>query len=289
MASEAVGEGPVAYVDDNGHQISIPLDKIQFAGDDVLVGGVAPDAKLEAWLKYLAKQQRIGPAPSAPLVTSMSLAAPYRGSNGNSITIDVTRAADPAKVDIKVTAQNVYVGLTLEAPTTTVPQPMFLPAALGSAAAAGTRPGMVRLKSALATPVVYPDDPASGVAATGGGWDIKAPVPLTGPTPVSFSVEPSAPGSDVNNAVMTIVVDTVRPAAVGKTFNLTVTWTNHVVVGASDLATAATALAPLAFGVRITLPTTGTFKPPMLGTYSLSGGAEPTDAVAATATLLAIP
>ena len=292
MASEAVGEGPVAYVDDNGHQVSIPLDDIQFDGEDILVGGVAPDPKLEAWLKYLVKQQRIGPAPSAPLVTSMSLAAPYRGSNGNSITIEVTAAAttvDPTRVDIRVTARNVYTGLTLEAPTTTVPQPTFLTAVIGTAAAAGTRPGMVRLKGTLATPVVYPDDPSPGVAATGGGWDVKGPVPTTGATPVSFSLEASAAGSDVNGAVTTITVDTVRPAAVGKTFNLTVTWTHHVAIGATDLASARTALAPLAFGVAITLPTTGTFKPPMLGTYSLSGGVEPTDAVAATATLLAIP
>jgi phage tail sheath gpL-like len=275
MTQAAIGDGPITFFTTQGQQITYPLSAITFEAGvpTVTPAPAAEDADaLAAWLASLVKQGRLRPQPVEPPGEAMIVTAKEDGVAGNRITVKVTPAVsgDRTKVDIAITSIDRYERMTLDS----------LEDTLGTGAASGERPGLVRIKS------VGTDDPVEGAAApanpqtTPPSWIAAS---ATAATP-AFTVEARRTGTDP--ARVTVTVTDLDAAATPATFTLTATWMVEAKdVTASSLPALATAAA---FAVDITpSPPTGSYKLPMPGTVSLEGGAEVKPATPARATILA--
>jgi hypothetical protein len=276
----AVGDGPIIYFTDKGTQVLLPLSAILFEGNAIKTKPAAAP-ELQKWLDYLVDRGRISRGTAPTPEDAMVFTAAAAGSAGNDIAVRVaTNLADSTKLDITATKTDVYEKLTVAT----------ISAVLGSSGAggtAGTRPGMVRVQS-IATGSPDPaEGPASPVTppATPVAWTVPSAADATKP---SFVLEARDPASD--KGTMKITVSKVGTAG-PKTFTLTVSWSSTATVGAGDLTLLptdpASKFAALAFAVTVSKPPATALKLPRLGTFPLSGGAEPAVAKSAAATVQA--
>ena len=281
--STALGDGPVDFTTDEGQQVSIPLGAIFFDSGQVKSRIYSSDS-LTHWLEYLVATGRLSPAPAPPAGNAMTVTAALTGRVGNTITVTVApNNTDRTQVDITIVEADSYPLVTLNSAAAS-----FVSTILGTSAAPGATPGIVRVKSIATAPVDPVNGPATAVTPVTGNpsWTILGPVPTAppGPAPVTFTVEARTANATAGRT--TVTVSNVQPAAGGATFALDVVWTNTVTIGPSDLLAAnatalATKLGTLAFAVTIATITSL----PAPGTYHLGGGAEAATATSATATI----
>jgi hypothetical protein len=278
----AVGSGPVVFSADDGKQIQVPLTLIYF--EDGAVGtsrtNDASSANLLLWLRYLVRRGRIGPGASSPPKTALAFKATNPGASGNNITItaaEVVPATTPRRVDLTVALTDRY-------PNLRIVDLGHLDDLMGTAGAAGSKPGLLRVKTPLpGNPVLptvgeKPEDDRTPV----GGVTPPANWTLSGTGADALVLEPSTPG-DAFDAGTTVV--RVDAGAAADSVTLVVTWSATVrnVAATDDFATK---LDPFRLLVKLGDPPAGGFTLPRPDTVSLTGGADSSDAVAATATLL---
>jgi hypothetical protein len=279
MQTPAVGEGPVAFIDDEGRQLSIPLSAIYFE-DGAVRSHVSASDSLTNWLNYLVARGQLVPGPTPSADQAMTVTATTAGVTGNGITVDV-REIGSAAVEITVTESHVYEGLTFDSHSE-----HFVETVLGSAE------GLVR---ATAVTAADTDVPARGLVAQAkvgtdtdkATWEVKAP-PAGGVSADLATLEARSLGSETGT--MTILVDDVDLDA--KTFTLNVKWQITVTVLPADLLDVAQPpLADLGFAVRVEPPGVGApLHLPAPGQATLGGGAKAvpaTDPKKASVTLLA--
>ena len=276
-AYQALGTGPVSFLDTNESQHTIPLSWIYFDANGAHATSwpkyAANAAVVDALLKQLVTQKLLIPGttvvnvPPIP-VPALTIAAAAPGAPGNSITVTFSNpqpALAPPTVDVQVTATEDFPGLTLA----------NLAQMLGSSAATAT--GMVFLNGAANSVPVVQNGPL--------GADFKflfmdAANSAAGAFSVEAAVQtPDAPG----NITVAITIPPVSPAG---SFTLTVSYTNAKAgVSLNTLTTAATN--PFAAVVTFALPAANG-PLPTAGPVVLTGGAAPSSnpAVAATANVL---
>jgi hypothetical protein len=260
MQTPAVGEGPVAFIDDQGKQLSIPLTAIYF--ENGVVQSKVSAGGLQEWLNYLVLQGQLAPGPTPTADSAMTFTAATAGAMGNDINVEV-REIGTDTVEIKVVENHVYEDLTFDSTSDN-----SVGTVLDSSG------GLVWAKEVTATDT---DVPASGlVAPTTPGtdtvpatWEIKSP-PAAGVSTKLAILEARSLGSEKGS--MTIFVDNVDEDA--KTFTLKVEWEITSTVVPADLV-AADPLPDLKFAVTVDPPIPrGPLHFPRPGQFRLEGGAE---------------
>jgi hypothetical protein len=258
----------------------IPLADIVFDAGEPKSRTFPADAALTAWLKVLVAQDRLRPSPLPPAATSMTVDAKRPGVNGNQIVVIVAaNLVDSTKLDITVRETDTYRVVWSAGATG---DEDFLPTIIGTAAAEGSRPGLVKFNgpSPPVNEVIEPVLAVTG-AASAGKATFTVPASLAGGAPNAFNLIARDPDAAGTTPVWDISVTDVVTA--DNTFKLTVTWSNTVTIAnTTELA----ALPPkMVASVVITVPMGARL--PAIGTYHLYGGAEEASATAASATILA--
>ena len=277
-----MGSGPVVFCTDDGKQIQVPLSLIYF--ENGAVGTSRPNdassANLLGWLQYLASRGRIVPGATSPAKTALVFKATDPGAYGNNITITaaaVVPATTPRRIDLTVALTDRYPNLKLA-------DLAHLDDLMGTAAARGSKPGLLRVKPPL---------PANAVLPTAGEKPEADRTPVAGVTPPAnwtlsgtgadaLVLEPSMPGDPFDEGTTVVRVEA---GAAANSVTLVVTWFATVRnLAATD--NFATKLDPFRLLVKLGDTPADGFTLPGDGTVSLSGGSDRADAVAATATLL---
>ena len=259
---QALGTGPVSFVDTNQNQQEIPLSAISFGPNGVdgsaWPGYSANQNLVDALLKQMVSEGFLIRGTQSAPVESMEITAAATGSNGNGISVTFSNPSPTAgTVDVAVQATEVYPGLTSTS----------IAAALGTSAA--TANGLVFLQAnnnqmpinftgSIVGPsftLVVPDaaSDAAGaftLAATDQSYTIHVAVALDEPPPVS-----------------------------GPTFTLTVTGSKSA-AGQTLTALETSATNPFKTLVTFSGPASGPL--PAAGTVTLAGGA-PASSTSATA------
>jgi hypothetical protein len=280
MTTKAIGDGPIVFFNNLGQQTVLPLSEISFDGLTPYVDPAIRTDRLMTRLTYLAKQGQLHPDTAPPPPTAMVVTAANLGSTGNNISVSFKPNAANTTVDVFVVEEDTYVGLTMG----------NIELTLGRATA-GSRPGVVKLKTALApTPPEPVENPNILPDASSGGGPPPATPTFTvlgvatggGPAPTAFVLE--ARGQ--TNGTMTVAITNVSAGPSPKTFTLTAKWTSPTVtLSAQDFAEPAK-IAPLTFAVRFAPPTVGgNFSLPGETLVHLSGGSESAVSNRATATV----
>ena len=276
-AVAATGNGPFEFTNSSDKLVSIPLTALSFDASGNLVVNSdwqkvlgAPPA--DALLKCALAQGLITAAPTPSPKPAAIIKAAFPGQAGNNLVVTIPKVVpdpDPTKTtfDIIVTETENYVGLTAAT----------VQGVLGTAATAGSQPGLVHVSS-VANPSLVPANlPKTPLAS--GSPSLKASLLINDgsstPKPV-FTLEARDLGADGNLIQITITSS-------GTTFSLTAKWeqTAAAVKSADFLSTVATK-----FGYQITAlaPSGGVFSAPSAGATNLSGG---TAAISASAILVA--
>jgi hypothetical protein len=238
--------------------------------DDGAIGTSRPnDASSEqflAWLKYQAMLGRIVAAAKPPTPAAFVVQAAHAGAYGNEIEVETAPAAAPTKVDsvdVTVSATDRYADVKVAE----------LAGLLGTAADAGTQPGILHVSDAPAGA----SEPKKGpVVEAGGEWALAGDA--GGPV---VKLAARNPGAAFDAGKVHVNIDDGETAG---TFTLVVTWW----ATAADIVPAdfAAAFSPkFDFLVVITQPAGGPFLTPRAGRISLVGGSEPRAAVTAKATI----
>ncbi len=211
---QALGTGPVSFVDSFYAQQELPLSQVFFTpnGVDATASPLfaANGTLLPALLKQLAAQGLLTPGASpltAASTPAITITAVQPGPSGNEITVTFASPSTAAgTVDMTVTAKEVYPGLT----------PVSLAAALGDS-------------TSSATGLVYVEDqspgqemPAAGPAGTlSGSPTFNLAIPQQAdPTQTAFTLAAANPTGD--DDVQRITVFLAADSATN--FTLTVSW-----------------------------------------------------------------
>src|ERR1035441_3495570 len=154
-AVAATGNGPFEFTNSSDKLVSIPLTALSFDASGNLVVNSdwqkvlgAPPA--DALLKYALAQGLITAAPTPSPKPAGIIKAAFPGQAGNNIVVTIPKVVpdpDPTKTtfDIIVTETENYVGLTAAT----------VQGVLGTAATAGSQPGLVHVSS-VANPSLVP-------------------------------------------------------------------------------------------------------------------------------------
>jgi len=267
---QALGAGPVSFVDENLNQQELPLSAVFFTANGLDASSsplntAANQAVITALLQQMAAQGYLAPGSQPLSPPTLEFTAAQAGPMGNTISIVVSNPSPSlGTVDIEVTATEVYSDLA----------PGALAAALGTSAATAT--GLVYFVSGSG------NMPAGGSKTIPAGFEV-AFLEAADATATAFTVA-ATNQSDAADAEKVTVAVAPASGASPTTFDLTVSWsaTATGVTLASLLTTN-----PFAYVVTIT----GQSGPlPAAGTVTLQGGAAAsgsTPAVAASASLLA--
>jgi hypothetical protein len=264
-SSIAVGSGPIAFTDKNGHAHLIPLTAISFEGEELHLDDKYKELTTDIlpWLKYLAEQKIIRAGEVPPKKPALVLKAIDAGVVGNNIQvefkdIDLAEATFAAILTVKETHtlsydsnSDIFIKKILKA----TEQPRSIVHVLD----ADTPSQPISKKYNLAT----------GTAAT------KAKVAIDGAAAgtTAFTLEAGKNGEDGNNIVATI--SGVDDQA--KTFVLSIVWTKTIsAIKLTDLPTKLTNQ----YIVAEANPA-GKFAVPPAGIFALRGGSDQQIAVAA--------
>jgi hypothetical protein len=296
----SVGGAPIAFVDSNGNQYSIPLSFVTFTsitGAPTVstwpgwTGPAGPDqADVTAWLAYLTGQQLLAAATQPLPPAAFTMTARDAGSSGNDITISfgtvTPNTATPASttVDVTVSTSQVYAGLT----------PASISTVLGAVPLGGTQPGLAYVSTPFtslptaATAISFASNlalikhPNGSVRARRRTMASKRPAKskalLTG-APLMLDVAGSGGGvlSPTHDAASEAADAALLQAAISSvdsgagTFTLMLSWTkSQTAIALSSLA------ATFAYLVTVTPPTGGfVYAPAANSSITLLGGTDP--------------
>jgi len=267
---QALAANPISFVDGNQKQQEIPLSAITFGPNGVDASAwpnySANQAVIDGLLKQMVAQGLVAPGTQNAATPSLTITATEAGQTGNATTVTFSNPSQAAgTVDVKVSANEVYPGLTLAT----------IADALGTSAAEAN--GLVFLKSNNNKP------PQSFTGNISAGPDFDCLVPETGGDPAgAFTLEAANPTSDADAQAINIVV--APDPSPANTFTLTASWTKTV--AGVNLATLEN-IASNPFAMLVTFSGAAGGPLPAAGTVTLLGGAGATSspAVAAKATV----
>jgi hypothetical protein len=267
---QALGAGPVSFVDENLNQQELPLSAVFFTANGLDASSsplntAGNQAVISALLKQMAAQGYLAPGSQPLSPPTLEFTAAQAGPMGNTISIVVSNPSPSlGTVDIEVTATDVYSDLA----------PGALAAALGTSAATAT--GLVYFVSGSG------NMPAGGSKTIPAGFEVSF-LELTDATATAFTVA-ATNQSDAADAEKVTVAVALGSGASPTTFDLTVSWS-----APATGVTLASLLTTNPFAYLVTV--TGQSGPlPAAGTVTLTGGKAATGsdpAVAASASLLA--
>jgi hypothetical protein len=269
MASlQALGSGPLSVLDSNGAQHVVPLTLISFGPGNVpTCGSGVPSAIqtiLNPLLPSLVSQGFIWSAPPPAAAPVFTITAVEGGTIGDAINITFSNpvgatSTTPAAVDVSVSVNQVYSGLTLAT----------VGAVIGTSANGGSTPGLAFLATtgkltelpiASVTPFTLQD--ANYIAAIPSG---------VAAAPTAFTLQALNAQADALN--LSVVVSAVTAS----TFTMTVKWQKTVpAVPLKDLTTLNN---QFGFVLKFAPPPIGAppagYAPPAAGTITLQGGVDP--------------
>jgi hypothetical protein len=266
---QALGAGPIPFVDGNQNQQELPLSAVFFTANGLDASSsplntAANQAMLTGLLQQMAAQGYLAPGAAPIAAPSLTLTAVQPGPMGNSITVVFSNPSTAAgTVTMEVTATEVYTGLT----------PATLSDALGTSAATAT--GLLYFVSGSGQmPEAFSD-------TIGASFELAVPE-AADITITAFTLAAANQDSAADAEKVTV---TVTPAAGASptTFTLTASWTATATgITLQSLLTTN----PFAYVVAIS----GQSGPlPAAGSLTLKGGAAASGAnpaVAASASVL---
>jgi hypothetical protein len=260
---QALGTGPVSFVDAHQKQQQIPLSAITFSAGDADASAWSlwstissgDQGIVKALLTQLVSQGLLTPGTQTAPTPSLTVTAAQPGTTGNVIVVTFA-APNPAAgtVNVTVSANEVYPGLTLAT----------LSSALGTSAA--TANGLVFLQGAPNK------DPASFSGAISGGPAFDCLVTAADGDPAgafTLAATNTTNPTDASNIQIEVTPDPL-PAT---TFTLTASWKKPV-TGATLAVLETPATNPFAMLVTFAGPVGGPL--PAAGTVTLQGGAAAT-------------
>jgi hypothetical protein len=269
MASyQAVGTGPVAFVDGNMKQWEIPLSAIYFDSNGVQGSGwagyVLNNSIVDAVLKQCVEEGLLTPGTQAPAPVAFTMTAVNAGTEGNQITVTFSNpqaAPAPGTVTVEVSVTEVYSGLT----------PATVGNVLGTTAAPGS--GLVFVSASTSNMPVAFTGTLKGVAS----FDCVVP-DAGGDAGGAFTVAAASQSADAANIQIQVQPDT--PPA--QTFTLTAVWSKTAAnIAVETLGSGATN----PFAAQVTFGGITAASPlPAAGTITLQGGAGATSSAAVAAT-----
>jgi hypothetical protein len=229
---QALGTGPVSFVDSSQNQKEVPLNQIFFTPNGIDLSAspllTADGPVLYAMLQQMVAQGLIAPATTSltsASLPSMIASAAVAGPSGNGITVAFSEpSATAGTVTIAVTATQVYAGLT----------PASLGATLGTTAATS---GLVYVQEQNPADTMPPD------AGFKGSITESAPTPLLVPDPggdtegaftlaAATNATPTGIAWSLQIAIAIDPVPTPPPTpAPPPSFTVTVTWTGTTAAG----------------------------------------------------------
>jgi hypothetical protein len=267
---QALGTGPISFVDANQSQQELPLSDVYITPNGVDASAsplFAANAAatptnasiLTALLPQLAAQGFLAAGTKAVAPPAITAAAVQPGAMGNSITVQfASPAASAGTVTVTVKATEVYTGLTTGTLVTALGKSQDSATGLVYLASDPTKVQMPEQLSALASPdTVFP---------------FIVPE-AADPTKPAFTLAAATVAADASLIGIAIAPDTSSdpPAA----FALTASWTKTATVSLASLLTAATN--PFSYLVTFS----GTSGPlPVAGKVALTGGGAATPASA---------
>ena len=259
---QALGTGPISFVDANQSQQELPLTSVFFSPNGVdasaapLFGDNAAAtptnaAILTALLPRLVSQGFLAAGTQAVTPAAMTATAVQAGAMGNSITVQfASPSASAGTVAVTVTATEVYEGLTMTAGA--------LGTALGETQATAT--GLVYLLTESTDGQI--PEPGSVGLNTSSQFPVQE---AADNTRTAFTLVPTTVAADASLLGVTIAPDASNPLTA---FTLTVSWTKTATVSLASLLTNSTN--PFAYLVAFS----GTSGPlPVAGKVTLQGGA----------------
>jgi len=267
----AVASGPVSFFTGSGTQVSIPIAALLFDAGKIKLsdtyGGPNP-AGLQGWLNYLASAGVIVPGKTAPPAAAIVFTAAAAGSTGNDVQVEIAYTSASAYT-IKADKIDIYPGLT----------PASIGAVLGTSAALGSRPGLVRV--ADASSFIAPQDGTHPLL--GGDAATRASALIDFAAGNTLTLEASSVGADGNSINLVFS----NSDATAHTFTLTASWSKTVTIDATldGAAQVAAIAAGLGFVLTAAVPSGG-FSLPQAGSFTLSGGSDSAAASSASATAL---
>jgi hypothetical protein len=266
---QALGTGPISFVDANQSQQELPLTSVFFSPNGVdasaapLFGDNAAAtptnaAILTALLPRLVSQGFLAAGTQAVTPAAMTATAVQAGAMGNSITVQfASPSASAGTVAVTVTATEVYEGLTMTAGA--------LGTALGETQATAT--GLVYLLTESTDGQI--PEPGSVGLNTSSQFPVQE---AADNTKTAFTLVPTTVAADASLLGVTIAPDASNPLTA---FTLTVSWTKTATVSLASLLTNSTN--PFAYLVAFS----GTSGPlPVAGKVTLGGGNPTTQASA---------
>jgi hypothetical protein len=277
---EVLGSGPIAFTDQSGKMLLIPLSALTIDGKTIQASPPYNKNEILQWLQYLVNIGSLTPGTAPSPKPAMVIQAADPGPAGNNIKVifsnivpdpgDPTNA-DKTNFDATVTETDMYKGLSADSTS-----PSFIKTVLGTDKA--PKSGLVH--------VLDTDNPslpkAGAYSLTGGGASAKSSTQIPGdPSGTAFNVEAKKNGQDGDDTAVTISnVD-----ATAKTFTLTAVWTQSVT--GIKLADLPGKLAGSGYEIAVNKPNGGDFAIPAPGTIGLSGGVDAVAASKASGTALA--
>jgi hypothetical protein len=259
---QALGTGPISFVDANQSQQELPLTSVFFSANGVdasaapLFGDNASAtptnaAILTALLPRLVSQGFLAAGAEAVTPPAMTATAVQAGAMGNSITVQfASPSASAGTVAVTVTATEVYTGLTMTA------------GALGTALGNGptTATGLVYLLTESTDGQI--PEPGSVGLNTSSQFPVQE---AADNTRTAFTLVPTTVAADASLLGVTIAPDASNPLTA---FTLTVSWTKTATVSLASLLTNSTN--PFSYLVAFS----GTSGPlPVAGKVTLQNGA----------------
>jgi hypothetical protein len=271
MAYQALGTGPISFLDANSNQQEIPLSSIYFDANgphttwpNYSAGSASVQKLIDVLLQQLSAQGLLVPGTQTTPTPALTIRATQPGTTGNVIQVTISNVSTTAKtMTIAVSATEVYAGLT----TATIGD------ALGTSAA--TANGLVYLQSNNNQP------PAAFTGNISTAPDLNCAIPeAADSTKTAFVVAAtdSAEAADAVNISISVAPDPT-PAT---TFALTASWTKTQSNITLPMLTT-TATNPFGLLVTFSGPADGPLPAP--GTVTLQGGANASSSPAAPASV----
>jgi hypothetical protein len=272
--SPAIINGPVEVMEPNsGKLLSLPVSDIYFEDSQIKAQGslyTANQSLFDAFLAHLVKSGAVTPGPQSPTKPVMVLKAKTAGSTGNTILAVFSNfdSGTNPKFDATVSETDTYLALT----------PGTLQTILGTTASNGTRPGLVFAPGAAPASTAVPKAGVYAMAITAPATAATVDIPLNSGAGTAFQLQAKADGAD--GALTAVEIKDVDATA--RSFTLVATWkkTPAAKVLPADLSST------FSYEIEVTPPegaaAVGT---PAAGSVLLSGGADASAAVKATATV----
>lgn len=241
---------PVSYVNATGTQVFVDVSLLYSEDGELKID--AAYAYGSDFLRSLFKAGLIYPISAPKAAAAILFSAVDWGAGTNNTRVIVAANADPTKFDVKVSRADSYPNIRVA----------DLASLLGTAGRQGTKPGLVRLKTASTKlpKDLVPAPLAGGTATVASFLELDADGGGK-----SFTLE--AKGLSAAGDLTTVEIKNADPVA--GTFTLVARWEKEVT--GVTVATAATDLAALNYLVEAQAPSGG-FRMPAAAVYPLSGG-----------------